>query len=471
MTTLTTPLAPDHGPDLGPALGTAPDPGAGPVRVRPAPQTEPFVRNRPLPQPAHLRASAGPRGRLVDVSTRAGVSVSAPAHESGDLPDGVLPVAGRDLTLLVSVVGCAAASEAAWNVGSATLNLLHLPLPLAIGFPLVLEAAAISCAVQDLRDRRQGIRSRALAAGTYLGLAVSAAVNAAVGWAGHGVAGLLEVLPPVVLAGLIHVHGNRAVRAWQSRAVLRPAWQAEQLRQAQVDSAAEVLPLLAGTDKHGQATTDLLRRRLDSRTLTPAGALLAAGWHARHQRGLTDAELRRLEIVAATVWPGGVPTEPPVEPPAGAGTTTSARPGTSAVRRAPAARAGAMTPADPGSAGPVPTPAQPGTRRPASPGTENPAAGHAAAPAAAAQGAAALAAGASVPGEVRRSASDDELAALVAQALTANPRAGEGTVRALLDQTPLTAHSRRIRGALADARTASPTGAVAGAGVSGGTDV
>ncbi|WP_143448470.1 hypothetical protein [Kineosporia sp. A_224] len=407
------------------------------------------------------------------MTTRAGVSVSAPAHEAGDLPDGVLPVAGRDLTLLVSVVGCAAASEAAWNVGSATLNLLHLPLPLAIGFPLVLEAAAISCAVQDLRDRRQGIRSRALAAGTYLGLAVSAAVNAAVGWAGHGVAGLLEVLPPVVLAGLIHVHGNRAVRAWQSRAVLRPAWQAEQLRQAQVDSAAEVLPLLAGTDKHGQATTDLLRRRLDSRTLTPAGALLAAGWHARHQRGLTDAELRRLEIVAATVWPTGVPTDLPAVLPAGAGTPIRARPGTSApaVRRAPAARAGALTSTAPGSAGPVPAPAQPGTRRPASSGTQNPAAGDAAALAAAAQGAAALAAGAPVLGEVRRSASDDELAALVAQALTGNPRAGEGTVRALLDQTPLTAHSRRIRGALAAARTASPTGAVAGAGVSGGTDV
>ena len=413
---------------------------------------EPYVRSRPLPRPA-----VDPRSPSVDVSTRAGVTVSAPAlgaAGAGGLPDGVLPVAGRDLTLLVSVVGCAAAAEAAWNVGSATLNLLHLPLPLAIGFPLVLEAAAISCAVQDLRDRRQGIRSRALAAGTYLGLAVSAAVNAAVGYAGHGVAGLLEVLPPVVLAGLIHVHGNRAVRAWQSRAVLRPAWQAEQLRQAQVDSAAEVLPLLTGTDRHGQATTDLLRRRLDSRTLTPAEALLAAGWHARHQRGLGDPELRRLEIVAATVWPSGAPTE--LVP----STTARHGAGTPAPRRAPA-RAGVGTAASPGTVAPAPTPApapaQVGVVAAAQPGTVGTAA-DAGAPDAGAPAAV------PVPGQSRRSASDDELAALVTTVLRANPRAGEGTVRALLGQTSLTAHSRRIRRALETARTETARTATAAAG-------
>lgn len=433
MTTMTTPLTPPEA--LAGDLATRAD-GA-------VPDLEPYVRSRPLARPV-----TGPRPSA-EVSTRAGVTVSASAHGavSDDLPDGVLPVAGRDLTLLVSVVGCAAASEAAWNVGSATLNLLHLPLPLAIGFPLVLEAAAISCAVQDLRDRRQGIRSRALAAGTYLGLAVSATVNAAVGYAGHGVAGLLEVLPPVVLAGLIHVHGQRAVRAWQSRAVLRPAWQAEQLRQAQVDSAAEVLPLLTGTDKHGQATTDLLRRRLDSRTLTPAEALLAAGWHARHQRGLGDPELRRLEIVAATVWPAGAPAEPVASIPARPGA------GAPAPRRAPGTRVAPGATAAPGTG----APARPGTVAPAPDGAGAPGAGSAELPAAAP---------APMPGQARRSASDDELVALVTTALRANPRAGEGTVRGLLDQTPLTAHSRRIRRALEEVRAATSTAAVAATGVS-----
>lgn len=277
----------------------------------------------------------------------AGVAVSGAGALPGGvlpgvLPDGVLPVAGRDLTLLVSVVGCAAAVEAAWNVGSATLNLLHLPLPLAVGFPLVLEAAAVSCAVQDLRDRRQGIRSRALAVGTYLGLAVSAVVNGLVGYAGHGAAGLLEVLPPVVLAGLIHVHGHRAVRAWQSRAVLRPVWRAEQLRRAQVDSAAEVLPLLAGDDVHGRATVALLRRRLESGTLTPAQALLAAGWHDRNRRALPDTVVRRLETVAATVWPDdGQPPAPPA--PAAAPVAAPTTPATTAARATTSKTATAAT--------------------------------------------------------------------------------------------------------------------------------
>jgi hypothetical protein len=229
-----------------------------------------------------------------------------------DLPDGMLPPARADLALLVAVVGICAAAEAAWNVGQATLHLLHLPLPLAIAFPAVLEAAAFSCALQDLRDRRRGVRSTAMAAGTYLGLLTSAAVNGAVGWATSGAPGLLEVLPPLVLAALIHLHGDRATRAWHSRARTRASWRAEQLDAARIESVSEVLPLLAGTDSDGTATVALLRRRLHSLTLTPTEALVAAGWHQRQDRDLTDPQLRRLEIVAATVWGSQPPAHPSV---------------------------------------------------------------------------------------------------------------------------------------------------------------
>jgi hypothetical protein len=205
--------------------GVAVAAGAVPASVRGAsPVTSPLVIS---PERARVGDLEMPEVWGVPASSpsrparRAGAGLDAevvalPGEEQGlELEeDGVLPPAGRDLAVLVGVVETAAIAEAGWNVGNACLDLLHLPGPLALMFPLVLESAAASCALQDLRDRRRGVKNRVMAAGTYLGLAVSAAVNGAVGYAAHGGAGLLEILPPVVLGALIHIHGSRSERAW-----------------------------------------------------------------------------------------------------------------------------------------------------------------------------------------------------------------------------------------------------------------
>jgi hypothetical protein len=225
--------------------------------------------------------------------------------------DGVLAKAGRSMATAIGVVAIAAMAEAGWNLGRFVLEILHLPFPLAVMFPLILEAVAGTFAVQDLRDRRAGHDSHGLRAATYLTLVVSSAINGVVGASSYGRAGLLEVLPPLVLAAVIHLHGDRATRAHLSRAVLSGPWRAAQLRAAQVSSVIEVLPLLAGDDVDGLATVDLLRRRLESRTLEPGDALLAAGWHDREVRTESLSRLRRLETVAATVWGAdGAPAAP-----------------------------------------------------------------------------------------------------------------------------------------------------------------
>jgi hypothetical protein len=350
--------------------------------------------------------------------------------------DGVLPAAGRDLAVLVGVVGTAAAAEAGWNVGQACLKLMHLPLPLAVMFPLVLESFASSCALQDLRDRRRGVRSRALAAGTYIGLAISAAVNGAVGWASHSAAGLLEILPPLVLGALIHLHGQRSERAWRSRAKTRAGWRRAQLEAARIESVSEVLPLLTGQDEDGKATVELLRRRLDSGTLTPAGALGAAGWYQRYTReGMTASRIRRLETVAATVWPQGVPPAPP-----GSG---GASRGVAAASRAASPRGAPTAPAASGSAAPgpgapdasAPTAGAPGTGRagrPASARGEAPTAG---APA----------------GQVR-TATDEEILAAIAQVWSKAPGAGERPIGQHLRHQGLRAAASKIRPLLQRAR-------------------
>ena len=250
---------------------------------------------------------------------------SAPAAGAGEevLPDGVLARVGPGMAAAIGLVALVATAEAAWNLGAFVYNILELPLPLAIGFPVLAEAAAGSFALQDLRDRRQGHPSTAMRAATYVTLIASATINGVVGWASaKGAAGLLEVLPPLVLAAMIHLHGDRATRAHHSRAVTRPAWRAEQLRAAQVESVMDVLPLLAGGTWDGRATVDLLRRRLASQTLEPGEALIAAGWHDRADRAVTPERLRRLETVAATVWgQAGPPPQPPPPP-------SNTRPGT-----------------------------------------------------------------------------------------------------------------------------------------------
>lgn len=212
----------------------------------------------------------------------------------------------------IGLVAAAAVIEAGYNLAKFVSDILHLPGPLAVMFPLILEAVAATFALQDLRDRRQGHDSTAMRVATYLTLVGSSVINGIVGVSSYEAAGLLEVLPPLVLAAVIHLHGDRATRAHHSRAVLSEAWRTEQLRAAQVASVAAVLPLLAGDDEDGRATVTLLRGRLESRTLEPGEALIAAGWHDRHVRTASASRLRRLETVAATVWGAdGAPTPPP----------------------------------------------------------------------------------------------------------------------------------------------------------------
>lgn len=344
--------------------------------------------------------------------------------------DGVLPPAGRDLAVLVGVVGVSAVVEAGYNVGQACLSLLHLPLPLAVMFPLILESAAGSCALQDLRDRRRGVRSRALAAGTYLGLGISGAVNGAVGWAAHGAAGLLEVLPPLILGALIHLHGARSERAWRSRAKTRKSWQADQLRQARVDSVGEVLPLLTGDDEDGRATVALLRRRLESGTLTPGEALVAAGWHQRHTReGMTASRVRRLETIAATVWPQGVPASSGPGGASRAGAAAASRP--ASVRAASPTSAASVVAASAvpaasarGASAPVVSGPDRGGQPVGSPGGD---------------------------GSVR-AATDQEILAAIAQVWSQNPGAGERPVGEHLRSLGLTAAASRLRPLLRRAR-------------------
>lgn len=358
----------------------------------------------------------------------------SPVDESVDLEeDGVLPPAGRDLAVLVGVVGVAAVAEAGWNVGRACLDLLHLPKPLAVMFPLVLEAAAASCALQDLRDRRRGVRSWVLAAGTYIGLAISAVVNGAVGWASHGAAGLLEVLPPLVLGALIHLHGARSERAWRSRAKTRPGWRRAQLEQARIESVSEVLPLLTGDDEDGRATVALLRRRLDSGTLTPAEALVAAGWYQRLTReGMTASRIRRLETVAATVWPQGVPPAPP-------GSAGASRGGPGAASRAASARAGSSGAAASG------------------PGASGRGASEASAssPRASGAGRAGPDLRAEAPAPEVRTATDEEILAAIAQVWSQIPGAGERPVGQHLRSQGLRAAASKIRPLLQRARAES----------------
>jgi hypothetical protein len=275
----------------------------------------------PVAREAGHQLSVGPVGRdLHSPSAPPTAGVVQAAAEPGDrrwwrrsrqeLPDGVLARARPYVTATVAVIAAAAMAEAGYNLARFVDDILGLPTLLAIAFPVIAEATAVSFAVQDLRDRRHGHASRAMRAATYLTLAMSSAVNGVVGFAMHGVGGLLEILPPLVLGAVIHLHGDRASRAWHSRAVLRPSWQATQQRAAQVDSVVEVLPLLAGDDADGQATVALLRRRLHAQTLEPGEALIAAGWHDRDTRGMTPSRLRRLETVAATVWGSAGPPAP-----------------------------------------------------------------------------------------------------------------------------------------------------------------
>lgn len=326
---------------------------AAPAPSQPAPPSRPPAA---APTPARpVRETAAPApdvdkgGQVVTVGTGSGQlsaatglqPPSAPAARAGqhprvnqdpmakeELPDGVLGRISNGMAAAIGVVALVGMAEAAFNLGRFVLEILQLPLPLAIGFPAIFEIAAATFAIQDARDRRQGHANTAMRVATYLTLVASSAVNGIVGFASHGLAGLIEIVPPLMLAGVIHLHGDRATRAHHSRAVLRPAWKEAQLKAARRESVIDVLPLLLGDDEHARATVGSLTQLLKSDNLTPSDALLAAGWFDRFDRDMSPSMLRRLETVAATVWGSTGPPLPerpavaePVRRPRTAGTT------------------------------------------------------------------------------------------------------------------------------------------------------
>ena len=103
--------------------------------------------------------------------------------------EGVLSKAGPWMATAIGMVAVSAMAEAGWNLGRFVLEILHLPIPLAVMFPLILEAVAGTFAVQDLRDRRQGHDSPGMRAATYLTLVASSTINGVVGVSAYGPAG------------------------------------------------------------------------------------------------------------------------------------------------------------------------------------------------------------------------------------------------------------------------------------------
>jgi hypothetical protein len=442
------------------AAGVVPAPvrGASPV-ASPVVVSPERARVGDLEMPTVWGSLSGSGAATLPVARRAGAGLDVEVaalngEEQGpDLEeDGVLPPAGRDLAVLVGVVGTAAVAEAGWNVGTACLDLLHLPRPLAVMFPLVLESAAASCALQDLRDRRRGVKNRVMAAGTYLGLAVSAGVNGAVGYAAHGGAGLLEILPPVVLGALIHIHGSRSERAWKSRAKTRRGWRRAQLEAARIESVSEVLPLLTGDDEDGRATVALLRRRLDSGTLTPAEALIAAGWFQRHTRpDMTASRIRRLETVAATVWPGGAPPAPQRTTGASRAGATIASRGSASDRAASDRAASDRAASDRAASDRAASDRAASDRAASDRAASDRAASDRAASVDGLAGASGVSGGDPEPVE-SRTATDEEIFAAISQVWSVQPRAGERPIGRHLREQGLTASSARIRPLLERAR-------------------
>jgi hypothetical protein len=263
-------------------------------------------------------------------------------QQSDELPDGVLPPAGPLMGALMGLVGTAAAGEAAYNVYTGAHELLQLPLYMSLMAPLLFEAAASSFALQDLRDRRRGVHSRTMATWATGLIGLSAVVGALVGVFLYGPFGVFAGLASVVFGGMVHVHGARAIKAYQTRARESATWKAAEQARAEADSARDVLELLLPGDRDGKATVDLLKRRMDAGTLSPGDALIAAGWHRRGERGLTESQTIRIETVAATVWGADNVPAPPVAPSARRRTTTP--PNTGPRRTATTAAGGATSP-------------------------------------------------------------------------------------------------------------------------------
>jgi hypothetical protein len=246
------------------------------------------------------------------------------AKDAGDLDDGVLPKAGKLMGVLQGAVGMATAAEAAFNIFKGAHVLLQLPLYMALLAPMLFEAAASSFAIQDLQDRRRGVESTMMSRSAWAGIGLSAVVGGLVGFFLYGPFGVLAAAASIVFGAMLHVHGDRAIRAHQSRMKQSDAWKHAQQRAAETTSARDVLTLLLPRDADGRATADLLHKRMDAATLTPGDALIAAGWHRRTDRGLSESQMIRLETVAATVWgKEGLPAPP--APPALPGRAASRR--------------------------------------------------------------------------------------------------------------------------------------------------
>jgi hypothetical protein len=243
--------------------------------------------------------------------------------DAGELDDGVLPKASWLMNVLQGAVGFAAAGEAAFNIFMGAHKLLQLPLYMAVLAPLLFEALASSFAIQDLQDRRRGVASRTMSGAAWAGITVSAVVGGLVGFFLYGPFGVLAAAASIGFGAMLHVHGDRAIRAHKSRMKQSDAWKQAQQRAAETHSARDVLKLLLPRDADGQATADLLHKRMDAGTLTPGDALIAAGWHRRTERALSESQMIRLETVAATVWGAEGFPAPPASPGRGASRRTS----------------------------------------------------------------------------------------------------------------------------------------------------
>lgn len=353
------------------------------------------------------KVTVGAPGR--EMSALTGVE----AKKAVELPEGVLAKFGKPTAAIIAGVTMGAIGQAGYNLAQALQNSAGFPLVFAVGFPLMLEGAALTFAWQDIKDRRQaGVVNKEYRAATYATLVISSLINAYVGWVAFGALGLIEAVPPLIIGAMIHMHGNRLVAAYKSRNKMRPEWRARHLEAAKAESVRDVLPLLAGNDADGKASVELLKKRMDSETLTPGDALLAAGYDRRRDLKLTDSQLRRLEIVAATVWGTSPPTPPD---------------------RAASPRRVLAATSPPGSAGPrrdlAATPPRLAVTSPSGPA-----------------------------GQPRQPSPDsaEDPAVVIAEVLATNPRAGEGTVSAELDARGIEVPRAIVRDHLRAAKSATP---------------
>lgn len=393
---------------------------------------------RPRPDDQTVTIGSGDR----QMTTTAAAAPPAPVEEV----EGVLEKFKPIMSAVIGLVSFGAITQAGWNFSNALSKFAHQPWYLAISLPLIIELGACTFALQDIWDRRKtGKVNREYRAATYAFLTASSLINGAVGYAMYKTTGLVEVIPPLIIGAMIHMHGNRATAAYHSQAITRPSWQAAHLKKAKEDSVLGVLPMLVGKTSTGQACIDLMKKRMESGTLTPEAALEAffpGGWDDRHNRCLTKDQLQYLELVAATVWGNsfhGAPVRVTVtsvaSPPrrvAPGRTPPPAIPATSPPLAASAPRRAAPL------AGNSPDLAGQLAAGPARPGRTSPPA---------ANGAANGQANGQAAASGRR-LTEPELVTLVNEVRATRPTAGQPLIKEILDERGLSAPRSMIRAAL-----------------------